>query len=298
MPTATRREQDRIRKEKAAKARDRLYRAATQITEQNDIPRVAEILKHVGEEIGPKAIGKLLADNLKNDELPVVQRAFLKEYMATLRTFENTTADVSETQVSKLLDEQIEAILYHDYGMELFDHGTPENPKRRPGRPRRVAPQNGTAGTPNRPEANREAEVEGEEEAAEGEGETGEERRAHGADRPDDLGDAGQQEEAPEASSSGEGIPITSTDSWSLRAATPTTSLPQIEGTGETGAGWQPGDEDDGLCDGSGMGGDGESPVSGVPEGEHPDHLRGEEHHQDRGGAGEEAHGSGGTPDG
>lgn len=91
-----------------------------EIGRQSSTIKVSEIIEGVAKELGSEEIAKLLAKQIKKGSVRD-SKMFLQELLRIVNTHEKKTAAITENEISRLEDDQIEALLQHEYGLQPKD---------------------------------------------------------------------------------------------------------------------------------------------------------------------------------
>lgn len=138
MATPTVKKQAQEKSDKKAQSSDLVYDALKQVTEFKDVLKQGELLQEVGRLLKPAELASIMAAKIKDRTEPGFQRRYLRDLLDLQKSFEARNAEISETQVSKLLDEQIDGLLATEYEIvRRGDHsrtsGPPEQPSEEEG---------------------------------------------------------------------------------------------------------------------------------------------------------------------
>lgn len=88
-----------------------------EIGRQQSTIKVSEIIEGVAKELGSEEIAKLLARQIKKGSVRD-SKLFLQELLRIVNTHEKKTAAITENEISRLEDDQIDALLESEYGLQ------------------------------------------------------------------------------------------------------------------------------------------------------------------------------------
>lgn len=91
-----------------------------EIGRQQSTIKVSEIIEGVAKELGSEEIAKLLAKQIKKGSVRD-SKLFLQELLRIVNTHEKKTAAITENEISRLEDDQIDALLESEYGLQKRD---------------------------------------------------------------------------------------------------------------------------------------------------------------------------------
>lgn len=103
-------------REKAAETRDTAD-IFDEIGRQQETIKLSEIIEGVSRELGSEEIAKLLALQIKKGSVKD-SKMFLQELLRMVNTHEKKTAAISENEISRLEDDQIDALLEAEFGLQ------------------------------------------------------------------------------------------------------------------------------------------------------------------------------------
>lgn len=116
MATPTLKEIQQAKSDADARDQASVYDALTKFQVDKNIPKLAEVVGEVAKRLTPKRIAKIWSDEiLEGDGRD--KRDFLKAFLNSLRTIERAREEFTETQASRLMDEQLIALLGTEYGI-------------------------------------------------------------------------------------------------------------------------------------------------------------------------------------
>lgn len=88
-----------------------------EIGRQQSTIKLSEIIEYVAVELGSKEIAKLLSKQIKSGSQKD-QKMFLQELIRLVNTLEKKTAAISDNEVARLEDDQIDALLESQFGLQ------------------------------------------------------------------------------------------------------------------------------------------------------------------------------------
>lgn len=84
--------------------------ALKSMSESTDVPQLKELVFLIGQEISLKEIARVVADRIKNGT-PKEKRDFAATYIDMLTRLAKLQGEITEDDVSKLADDQIDAMI-------------------------------------------------------------------------------------------------------------------------------------------------------------------------------------------
>lgn len=114
-----------------------MFASITDAVEAQKVPQLAELLTGVAEKVTVDEIANVIAESITKGN-DANRRKFALEYAGLLKQYQMMTGEITRDEVTRMSDEQIEAILRDEYG---FGRSEPaavvkeDNEPREPGQP-------------------------------------------------------------------------------------------------------------------------------------------------------------------
>lgn len=108
-------------REKRAESDDRLD-AFSELHRQSRMLKVGEVLEHASTHLGAEQLGKMMADLIKDQDRRV-SRVFMRELLAMMKVQQQLVGSVTDNEITRLEDDQIERLLECEYGLKKKEHG-------------------------------------------------------------------------------------------------------------------------------------------------------------------------------
>lgn len=92
-----------------------MFASITDAVEAQKVPQLAELLTGVAEKVTVDKIAEVIAESITSGN-DASRRKFALEYAGLLKQYQQMTGEITRDEVSRMADDQIEAILRDEYG--------------------------------------------------------------------------------------------------------------------------------------------------------------------------------------